>query len=227
MSSDATADAADPMAPAFRQADNALALLRKRLFDTDPLVAPYFSRVASVVSSAYKRHGHILEAALTRALETAPHLQVWTEPDFRLTSAAVSLALSSGDATALKSSLPYDGTGRRAQVDLLVYDTARRRLGAYESKRGTSPNDAGKNRSIIADLRGVQMLLRSYGERRGLDVEEAAARVVFYYGAGGIGPPWSLDRAQLDEHFGAPIVAHVERVNAYFGARLNELLTSL
>jgi hypothetical protein len=46
-------------------------------------------------------------------------------------------------------------------------------------------------------------------------------------GAGGISAPWALGRAQLDDHFAAQIVAHVERVNAYFGARLNELLTFL
>lgn len=121
------------------------------------------------------------------------------------------------------------GWGASAEQEKLAFAADGRRGGVSAPTRasGTSPNDAGKNRSIIADLRGVQMLLRSYGERRGLDVEEAAARVVFYYGAGGIGAPWALDRAQLDDHFGSQIVAHVERVNVYFGARLNELLTSL
>jgi hypothetical protein len=71
------------------------------------------------------------------------------------------------------------------------------------------------------------MLLWSYGEARDLDVNTAAARIIFYYGQCSVGPPWALTRADLDEHFGAQIAAPIERVNAYFREKLNGLLAAV
>jgi hypothetical protein len=37
-------------------------------FDPDPIAGPHFSRITSVMSSAYKRHGYILERASLESL---------------------------------------------------------------------------------------------------------------------------------------------------------------
>src|SRR4051794_30524404 len=162
--------------------DLTIGRLSKSKFTTDPIVGARYSAITSIVSSAYKRHGKIIEQALVATLRSAPHLTVWDDPLFCVSEAAERLA--SGETTALGASLPY-GTGsavRTLQVDLLVYNTATRRLGAYESKRGAGVHDSGKIRSMLRDMRCLRMLIRSYGEQRSLAVGHTDARMIFYYG---------------------------------------------
>ena len=52
--------------------DRTLNELDKKEFATDPVAAPYFSRITSMMSSAYKRHGHILERAILETLRLSP-----------------------------------------------------------------------------------------------------------------------------------------------------------
>jgi len=80
---------------------------------------------------------------------------------------------------------------------------------------------------MLRDLRCIQMLLKSCGEKRGLDVGMAEARIIFYYGTCSVGSPWALTREDLDGHFGAPVTEAVEVVNQYFRQRLNALLASV
>src|SRR3954452_20340520 len=79
----------------------------------------------------------------------------------------------------------------------------------------------------LRDMRCLRMLVRSYGEQRGLDVEATDARMIFYYGMCSIGEPWSLRGADLDAHFDHPVLESVEHVNSYFRERLDELLASV
>ena len=46
--------------------------LDSKLFDPDPIAGPHFSKITSVMSSAYKRHGYILERAILEALKLCP-----------------------------------------------------------------------------------------------------------------------------------------------------------
>jgi hypothetical protein len=71
----------------------------------------------------------------------------------------------------------------------------------------------------------LQVLLKSYGQLRGLEVTEARAHIIFYYGQCSIGKPFSPVRGELDEHFGWPVVEQVEQVNEYFRQRLFSILT--
>lgn len=161
------------------------------------------------------------------SLTATPHLLVWAEPQFRVSQAADLLAGSDGSASG--ASLPYDDKKytRTLQVDLLVYNRDTGRLGAYESKRGFGYHDSGKKRSMLRDLRCLQMLLRSYGEMRGLNVNVAEERTIFYYGQCSVSPPWALTRDHLDEHFGASIIDRIERVNDYFRESLDDLLAKV
>jgi hypothetical protein len=129
----------------------------------------------------------------------------------------------------LAATLPYSPAAqvRPLQIDLVVYNEAEERLGAYESKRGAGYHDSGKIRSMRRDLRCTQMLLRGYGEARGLRVREANARMIFYYGQCSVGPPWALTGKDLDAHFGFPVWESVEHVNGYFRERLDALLASV
>jgi hypothetical protein len=153
-------------------------------------------------------------------------LTVWEDPVFQVSAAAERLADS--DATAMGNLLRYGGEDyvRTLQIDFLVFDDRSARLGAYECKRGFGYHDSGKKRSMLRDLRCLQMLVKSYGEQRQMPVKAAEARIIFYYGQCSVGRPWALTRADLDGHFGAPVAESVELVNHYFKERLNELLAS-
>ena len=76
----------------------------------------------------------------------------------------------------------------------------------------------------MRDLLSTQVLLESYGEQRGYDVESAEARIIFYYGLRSIPKPYSFIGAELDEHFDFDLVSAVELVNEYFKTRLFEIL---
>src|SRR5215213_8197514 len=58
--------------------------LNRKRFQPDPIAGEHFSRIVSIMSSAYKRHGHILERAILEQLKTCPDLQVWNDPVFQI-----------------------------------------------------------------------------------------------------------------------------------------------
>ena len=70
------------LAPVRHYVEGTVNRLARKSFKADPIVEAKYSRVTSIVSSAYKRHGSILERALVAALTAAPHLLVWAEPHF-------------------------------------------------------------------------------------------------------------------------------------------------
>jgi hypothetical protein len=88
---------------------------------------------------------------------------------------------------------------RTVQVGIVVYDNLNRSLRAYEVKRGNGEHDAGKVRSIVRDLICTHVLLKSYGHHRGHDVNQAEAKIIYYYGVRSIPTPLSLVR---EEHLG-------------------------
>src|ERR1700676_3781981 len=61
--------------------------LEAKTFLADPIAGPHFSKITSVMSSAYKRHGYILERAILEALRLCPHFEVWNDPIFSVPSA--------------------------------------------------------------------------------------------------------------------------------------------
>src|SRR5829696_821829 len=53
-------------------------------FVEDPIAGVRYSRATSIVSSAYKRHGRILEYALRESLRESNRHQVWNDERFRV-----------------------------------------------------------------------------------------------------------------------------------------------
>jgi hypothetical protein len=205
--------------------DETIKALSKTKFLQDPVAGLKYSRATSIISSAYKRHGRILETALRESLRESNRHKVWQEDLFRVSRAADALVGSQSEDACRQSALPYGESVRTLQVDMVAYDSADRTIRAYEVKRGNGYFDAGKIRSIRRDLLCVQVLLKSYGEALAkLDPVAAESRIIFYYGLRSIPRPWSLVREELDEHFGFPVVARVEEANEYFQSRLFHLL---
>ena len=208
--------------------DATIQRLNATKFVPDPIAGAHFSRIVSVMSSAYKRHGFVLERAILEQLKLCPNFTVWDDKAFQVPSTADHIVDSAigQPQTIFGTETGYREGHRTLQVDAIVYNNENGELRGYEIKRGSGLHDAGKRRSILRDLLCLQALLKSYGQARGFEVATARAHIIFYYGKCSIGKPFSLVRDELDEHFGRPVVEAVEGVNAHFRSRLFSILTS-
>lgn len=200
--------------------DQTISTLASANFETDPIAGEKYSRQTSIISSAYKRHGTILERAMLESLRESNRHKVWREDAFRVSHAADQLIGHHADLALL----PYGESMRTLQIDMMVFDSADQTLRAYEVKRGFGKFDAGKIRSIRRDLLVTQMLLKSYGELAGCKAEKAETKIIFYYGRRSIPKPYSLVGPELNDHFGFPVYDLVEEANAYFKQQLYALL---
>lgn len=216
-------DTLDAMRPTV---DTTIASLGRARFRVDPIGGENYSRQTSIVSSAYKRHGQILEAAIRHRLSQSQYFEVWHEPLFRVSDISDRAIRGRNADIAVGSliELPYGESGRTLQVDAFVYDRRISSLRSYEIKRGNGDFDAGKKRSLLRDVLCTQSLLRGYGAARGLKSSIVEARVICYFGVRALPDPLCLIGSELDDHFVFPVQAHVERVNAYFQERLYLLL---
>ena len=164
--------------------ESTIAALGNARYSTDPIVTPEQSRRASIVEAAYKRHGLVLETALLESLRDCERYQVWTEPHFLVSHAAEHVSTAATEEGCRLTELPYgDGEPlRELQLDVIAYDVRDKVIRSYELKRGHGHLDAGKTRQTSRNLNCTQMLLRTYGEARDLQVARAEANIVFYYG---------------------------------------------
>ena len=215
----------DIMAPLI---EKTISGLDKKRFLPDPIAGKHFSRIVSVMSSSYKRHGYILEAALLQQLKRSPRFLVWNDALFQVPANADLLANGSlsSPSSIVGNQVNYGPGTRTLQVDALVYDREAGTLRAYEVKRGFGYHDAGKRRSILRDALCLSVLLKSYGQQRGLQITDTSAHVIFYYGIKSIPAPFAISGAELDSHFNWPVHAAMETVNDLFRTRLFEILAS-
>jgi hypothetical protein len=204
--------------------DETIRLLSAVGFVEDPIAGTRYSRATSIISSAYKRHGRILEIALRESLRDSNRHTVWNDDVFRVSREADALANTQDLEACLRTTLPYGNSVRTLQIDMITFDSADQLIRAYEIKRGNGRFDAGKIRSITRDLKCIQVLLKSYGELAKHKPVAAESKIIFYYGVRSIPKPWSLVKQELDEHFGFPVVEKIEQANDYFKTKLHALL---
>jgi hypothetical protein len=205
--------------------DDTIDKLRQSTFREDPIAGRKYSRATSIISSAYKRHGQLLDRALLERLKDCPHLKVWREDDFKLShESRQELHLHQRLEKCLRIELEYGDRERAIPVDIIVFDERDSSLKSYNMKRGNGSYDGGKRRIIQDDLLRTNMLLRDYGAKAGVDASSAHAHIIFYYGLLSLPRPLALAGPDLDEHFDFPVVQSIEAVNAYFTQKLHELI---
>lgn len=204
--------------------DETIRALGKQDFVEDPIAGARYSRATSIISSAYKRHGGILEFALRESLRESNRHKIWSDDVFRVSQEADAVASTQDLDACQRTTLPYGNSVRTIQVDMIAFDSADETIRAYEIKRGNGKHDAGKIRSITRDLKCLQMLLKSYAEIASVKPAMAESKIIFYYGLRSIPRPWSLVKDELDDHFGFPVVEKIEEANAYFQNQLYALL---
>lgn len=207
--------------------DKTIRSLDIKEFEADPIAGKHFSRITSVMSSAYKRHGTIIERSLLEAVKLYDRYEAWREEQFFVPESVDHIIDGNLGETGRLAGIehPY-GTGPRTlQVDLIVVDKTNNSVAAYEVKRGFGWFDAGKRRSMLRDTLAVQLLVKGYAQGRGFTPSSASSYVVFYYGKASLPKPFSLIGAELDGHFGCEVRSHIEEVNAYFQQRLFAILS--
>ena len=199
-------------------------------FRVDPIAGVLFSRVVSVLSSAYKRHGSIIERSIVEALRLSGRYDVWQVERFGVQQQASTTVAAAGHfAASLNAThLPYVGDGlgdAHLQIDAVVFDHQTHIVSSYEIKRGNGAFDAGKQRSMRREALLSKILLKNHCIARGFGATDSAAHIVFYYGVRSIPAPIGIIGTELDEHFEMPIYEQVEEVNAYFRTRLFEIIS--
>jgi hypothetical protein len=94
--------------------ERTIALLAKEKFRADPIGGDRYSRMTSVISSAYKRHGTIIEAAIRERLKDNENFEVWGDDAFCVSSAAN--ILSGRAADCIGATLNYGESVRTLKV---------------------------------------------------------------------------------------------------------------
>jgi hypothetical protein len=163
-------------------------------FQIDPLVVQDVSLATSEVSSAYKRHGLVLEEALRTALNTRADLDAWMEK------------------------LRIPGRKKPIQVDLLTYQATSQTLTAYEIKRGFVNHDDQARDGVEERLTELLSALPRYANSRNISPAAYKVAVVGYYDrlSGALGPHKVIASPDLATEFGSATMAFVVAVNDYY-----------
>ncbi len=205
--------------------DDTIDKLRQTAFREDPIGGRKYSRATSIMSSAYKRHGQILDAALLESLKECTRFRVWREDDFKLSQESLTaLHIHQRIEKCTRIQLPYGDRERTIPIDIIVHDQESGALTSYNVKRGNGSYDGGKRRIILDDLLRTQMLLLDYGRKVGIEASSAQAHIIFYYGLLSIPRPLALTGDELEEHFNFPVLGAIETVNDYFRRKLHALI---
>lgn len=210
--------------------DQTIRRLSNASFTVDPIAGEQLSRITSIVSSAYKRHGTIIEVALFHALSERNNLEVENSVPFfinRNASAYVEghdFRSEAGFQACLATSVPYRREGAEHELDIVYFDHERRCIVALEVKRGNGQFDRGKRDSLIKSALTVRTLLASYAQSRGWDAQTVESRILAYYGVPRFPAEIYLRGDDLDTFVGAGVRSAVEEVNEYFRQSLLELI---
>ncbi len=142
------ADTLDAMRPIV---DATIGSLGRARFRTDPIGGEKYSRQTSIVSSAYKRHGQILEIALRHRLSQSKYFEVWHEPLFKVSDIADRAIrdrnIDIPDGSLIE--LPYGDAGRTLQIDAFVCD---KRISSLRS--GLPPLKWSTHRDMLIPFSG-------------------------------------------------------------------------
>ncbi|MEM6934110.1 MAG: hypothetical protein AAF526_11050 [Pseudomonadota bacterium] len=210
--------------------DKTIAGLAGTKFVVDPIAGTRLSRITSIISSAYKRHGAIIEVALFHAINAQNAIEARNKVPFFVTRNASSYVESRDIKSAterkacLDTSLPYQTDGARYEIDILYFDHRSKIIVALEVKRGNGQFDRGKRDSMIKSALTVRTLLQSYAATFGWEAHAVESRILAYYGVPKFPPEIYLRGKDLDTFVGPGVQQRVEEVNDYFRAQLMRLI---
>jgi len=200
-------------------------LICLKTFEADPILTAEQTRLAGIINGATRGHGILIEKTLLESLQDREDRPAWCEPAFRLSHGDTNYHKAATVEGMAFAALPYgdgDAKHRTVQVDLITFDKATGIVRAYEIKR--NHEDSGS----AANLQIVRSLLISYARTvKQLEATAAEMWTISYYGLPHKHSTFRLTRSDLDEHFGCPVVANVERATATYREALQAKLLGL
>ena len=199
-------------------------------FSVDPIVGPALSRCFSVIGSLIQRHGLLIQRTLADALLASGRFDVLFNVQIPLTETARDLLVSRNAPGSLaKINLQSDSRAiRMVTLDLLVIDLEARWAGVYDVKRGNGASDNGKRRKLERDLHGVRLVLADHLVKLGYEgIDDVTVGIIDYYGLSTFSREIKILGCELDEHFGVPVMNHVEALTEALGNALQAELPDL
>lgn len=215
--------------PLLKAATDAVANAVNTKFPLDEVLGPELSRLISISASVVKRHGILLEKALVEALRSSGRYEVLHNPTIPITAAADGLVASNTAEALSRLSLRYDQpTVRSVNQDVVVIDTSVGWAGAYSIKRGGGDMGPRLRKPLERDVAAVRLLLRSYLRDQGYStIDVTTSACIDYFGAAGLPPHLTVQGPDVDDHFGVPVRATVERMTDHLRAELHRIMPAL
>ena len=211
--------------------DKTIHKLEQTKFIVDPIAGDSLSRITSIVSSAYKRHGAIIEIALFHAIKQQNTIEAHSKYPFFISKNTSSYVeghdytSDEGITACLKTSMPYREEGSKYEIDIIYFDHATNTVCALEVKRGNGQFDRGKRDSMIKAALSVRALLKNFAELKGWPAKKVESRILAYYGVPKFPPPIYLKGKEINHFIGPGIYEKVEAVNNYFRERLLDVVS--
>ena len=200
----------------------------RAVFTPDPLLGPGLSQVGSVLSSVVKRHGTLLEAALTDVLESSGRYLVLRDVPMAITVPTQELVRSCSMAALAGTAIDLSGdVAQTVQLDLVVIDNRTRHAFIIEMKRGGGKSEARKVHQVEWILRCAQVQGIAFLKTLGFQVACVRAVLIDVYGRAGYSTDLSVRGRDIDGLFQEPIMDAIEGVTARIAANLRANLPDL
>lgn len=214
--------------------------IKKRKQDKEnyePLYSDFDARIAYIVRSIDIRSGIVLEKLYFEAVKLCcPNLQVWNEEEFKISRHAMNIASDQDNKDILDTECPYGqavkikNRPKTRQIDLLTYNKEKKLICSYEIKRGGGHHDSEKQEKILENLFAVRMLLKSYGQSKGLKINKARTYIISHMNTELFSPNYrffQINGNEVNEHFGTNVIAALTDGWNYFNNEFKKRFNAL
>ena len=116
------------------------------------------------------------------------------------------------------------------QIDLITYDRKNKLICSYEIKRGGGHHDSEKQEKILENLYAVKILLKSYGQNRGLEIKEAKSYIISHMNSELFSPDYrffQINGNEVDKHFGSNVIGSLTEGYDYFNNKFKTRFKAL
>ena len=203
----------------------------------EPLYSDLDARIAYIVHAITIRSGIILENLYFEAVKICcPNLEVWSEKKFKISRHAMMIASDQDNKKILDTECPYGEAveikkrAKTRQIDLITYDKKNKLICSYEIKRGGGHHDSEKQEKILENLYAVKILLKSYGQNRGLEIKEAKSYIISHMNSELFSPEYrffQINGNEVDKHFGSNVIGSLTEGYDYFNNKFKTRFKAL
>ncbi|MEX6505876.1 hypothetical protein [Jiella sp. M17.18] len=185
------------------------------------VATPRRCTLASILRSVVSRVGSVVPDVIAEALRTDPALNVLREYPLPITRSATELVKA--NRKDIDAILPHDlHVVGSWTADLVVIDETTRHASIHEVKRGGCVVSGTRCAETIERLRIVAHTARRALNADGFDVASVSASVIDRYGRTGHEPTMTVGPGELDDVFGIPCRAPLDRLDETVRSRLLE-----